>query len=209
MIQDWPFFYELIGYVASVLVAISLMMSKIISLRIVNAIGAATFCVYGILINSVPVASMNAFVVLINFYYLWKLYGSTEDFKLIQLNSGDDYIAYFLEFYADEIEMHQENGIQEIKSSNFIFLTLRNMVPAGILAGNLELDGTLQLKIDFVTPDYRDFKIGKFIYTNNLAFLKSKNIKTIQAKAADKEQENYFKKMGFEKSGASNFTLSI
>ena len=35
--------YEIIGYVASVLVAVSLMMSKIVQLRIVNLIGAATF----------------------------------------------------------------------------------------------------------------------------------------------------------------------
>jgi len=64
--------YELIGYAASLLVAISLMMSAIVKLRVVNMIGAFTFAIYGVLIGSIPVAAMNGFIVLINIYFLFK-----------------------------------------------------------------------------------------------------------------------------------------
>ena len=76
--------YEIIGYVASLLVAISLMMSNIIQLRIVNMIGAATFSVYGILIGSIPVAGMNGFIVFINIYYLTKIYSAVEYFRFLR-----------------------------------------------------------------------------------------------------------------------------
>ena len=49
-------------------------------LRIVNMIGAATFAVYGYLIGSWPVAGMNAFIVLINVYFLLQIYRSSEYF---------------------------------------------------------------------------------------------------------------------------------
>jgi|ERR1051325_4597590 hypothetical protein len=52
--------YELIGYVASVLVAISLTMTSILRLRIINLTGSACFTLYGLLIGAYPVAIVNS-----------------------------------------------------------------------------------------------------------------------------------------------------
>lgn len=64
---------ELIGYLASIFVAISLLMSDIKQLRYVNSIGCILFVVYGLYIGAYPVALMNAFCFLINLYHLYKL----------------------------------------------------------------------------------------------------------------------------------------
>lgn len=64
---------EILGYLASIFVATSLLMSDIKWLRYVNSIGCILFVIYGIIIHAYPVAVMNAFCVLINLYYLWKL----------------------------------------------------------------------------------------------------------------------------------------
>lgn len=66
--------WEWVGYLASVVVAISLMMSNIKKLRWWNLIGAALFVVYGVAIDAYPVALVNFFIVLIDIYYLVKLY---------------------------------------------------------------------------------------------------------------------------------------
>ncbi|QFU21160.1 popeye domain-containing protein [Shewanella eurypsychrophilus] len=65
---------EIIGYFASVMVAISLMMKDIIWLRCLNFTGCSLFVVYGIYISAWPVAGMNAFVACINIYHLIKIY---------------------------------------------------------------------------------------------------------------------------------------
>ncbi|MCG9730321.1 uroporphyrinogen decarboxylase [Shewanella sp. Isolate13] len=65
---------EIIGYSASVMVAISLMMKDIIWLRCLNFTGCALFVIYGASIEAWPVAGMNAFVACINVYHLLKLY---------------------------------------------------------------------------------------------------------------------------------------
>ena len=65
---------EIIGYMASAMVAVSLMMKNIVSLRWLNSIGCMLFVIYGSLINAWPVAGMNAFIVCINMYYLIKMY---------------------------------------------------------------------------------------------------------------------------------------
>ncbi len=46
---------ELLGYTASLLIAVSLMMTSVLRLRVINLAGAAAFSAYGFLIGAVPV----------------------------------------------------------------------------------------------------------------------------------------------------------
>ncbi|MDF2857623.1 MAG: hypothetical protein K0Q87_3474 [Neobacillus sp.] len=61
---------ECLGYLASVLVAISFLMKSINKLRFVNMLGSICFAVYAIAIDAIPVALINLFTVCINVYYL-------------------------------------------------------------------------------------------------------------------------------------------
>ena len=63
---------ECVGYVASVLVAVSLTLANIRALRVVNLAGALVFTVYGILVSAYPVAVVNGFIVLVNIFY-WSI----------------------------------------------------------------------------------------------------------------------------------------
>lgn len=64
---------EWIGYAASAFIVISLMMTSIIKLRIINSIGCLLFVIYGIYVGAYPVVISNAIIVLINIYNLYKL----------------------------------------------------------------------------------------------------------------------------------------
>lgn len=57
---------EWIDYLASILIVISLMMTNILRLRIINTIGCVTFVVYGLLVGAYPVALSNFAIILIN-----------------------------------------------------------------------------------------------------------------------------------------------
>jgi hypothetical protein len=61
-----PFVYELVGYIASVLIAVSVMNTNVLRLRIFNVAGAAFFTAYGFLIEAWPVAGLNLFIVVVN-----------------------------------------------------------------------------------------------------------------------------------------------
>ena len=66
-------FIEWVGYLASIVIAISLIMSDIIKLRIINTIGCVLFVIYGLSVGAYPVAFTNMLIVFINIYYLFKL----------------------------------------------------------------------------------------------------------------------------------------
>uniref|UniRef100_Q0HY62 Uroporphyrinogen decarboxylase n=1 Tax=Shewanella sp. (strain MR-7) TaxID=60481 RepID=Q0HY62_SHESR len=72
--MDSAMIWEWVGYLASVVVAISLMMSNIKKLRWWNLLGSALFVAYGVAIQAYPVAAVNFFIVLIDAYYLVVIY---------------------------------------------------------------------------------------------------------------------------------------
>ena len=70
MIVEWV---EWIGYAASCAVAVSLLMTNIIRLRIINTVGCILFVIYGLLVGAYPVVISNIAIMLINAYQLIKL----------------------------------------------------------------------------------------------------------------------------------------
>ncbi|MGC7559458.1 hypothetical protein [Pasteurella sp. PK-2025] len=66
-------FNEILGYAAGLLVAISFLFKNIVFIRIINGIGAILFIIYALRIEAYPVAGLNAFLVLIHLYQLWRL----------------------------------------------------------------------------------------------------------------------------------------
>ncbi|WP_100753832.1 YgjV family protein [Vibrio salilacus] len=64
---------EILGYAASIMVAISLTMKDIVKLRVLNFIGCALFTSYGLMIDAWPVVVTNGFIACVNVYFLAKM----------------------------------------------------------------------------------------------------------------------------------------
>lgn len=72
-------YVELFGYFSSFIILVSLMMNSIKKLRWINCIGAFMFSIYGVLVGSIPTTFLNLGIVIINFYYLFKLHSSSKE----------------------------------------------------------------------------------------------------------------------------------
>jgi hypothetical protein len=101
--MELPFFYELIGYLGSVLVAISLTMRSVSRLRIINLIGALIFVAYGFLIHAAPVVLLNSLIVGVNVFYLAQMWNQKDYFKLMEVHYDSRYLKNFIDFYQKEI----------------------------------------------------------------------------------------------------------
>jgi len=73
---------EWLGFFASFIVLVSLLMSSIKLLRWINLFGAILYGIYGILIISYPTIFMNLGIVFINIFYLSKIYKRSEPKEL-------------------------------------------------------------------------------------------------------------------------------
>jgi GNAT superfamily N-acetyltransferase len=188
---------EWLGYLASLIVLISLLMSSIIKLRWINLIGSLAFSLYGFLIDSLPVGLMNLGICFINIYFLLKIYNYKEYFKILPIKKRSLYYDYFIDFYKDEINEFQELDFK-VEDSDVAFYILRNMVPAGIFISTKLNDTTLEINLDFVVPEYRDFKIAKYIFDKNKEYFTDKGYYNLISFSSDEKHIKYLLKMGFE-----------
>ena len=100
--------YEIVGWVASALVIVSLMQRSIFKLRLIGMGAAVSFLAYGLLISAYPLVIVNVVVLAVHLYFLRKLTGrQAEVFSVLKVYPESRYLAYFLEFYADEISRFQ------------------------------------------------------------------------------------------------------
>lgn len=197
--------YELIGYTASILIAVSMMMSRIVTLRVLNMIGAATFALYGYLIGSVPVAALNGFIVLVNLYYLAQMYRTSSFFKILQVDPDNDYLIYFLKFYEKDMRKTQSGFKLSPENESLCLFVLRDMIPAGLLIGHRTADGVLTIDVDYVIPQYRDYQVGKYLFESQKQFFTSNEIREVRAYADVPIHRNYLMQMGFKSEDTSGW----
>lgn len=195
---------EWLGYLASLVVLISLLMNSIIKLRWINLVGSSIFSVYGFLIGALPVGFMNLGIALINIYHIVRIYGSKDYFKTLSILSNSQYFNYFLDFYKDEIEKYSDKPNFDIDDYDIGFYILRNMVPAGIFLGTHYSEDTINIELDFVIPEYRDFKIGTYIFKHNKQYFIDKGYSKFVSFSSKEKHTNYLKRMGFKESVVDN-----
>jgi hypothetical protein len=167
---------EWAGYGASILVAISLLMSSILKLRWYNLVGSILFSIYGFAIGAYPVGIINSFIVVINIYYLLKLYSRKENLKIIEVSKNDEYLRSFFSYYDEDIKRFFPGFVFNLDKDNVAFTVLRNMALAGVFVGKRMNDDTLFIDLDFATPEYRDFKIGNYIFAENKNYFLDKGL---------------------------------
>lgn len=185
---------EIIGYVGSALVIVSMLMTSVVMLRVINTIGSVIFCTYALCIHSYPTAAMQVALIIINVINLRKLLNTKKEYSVIKLSGTDNFPKYFLEQNSNDIKkiFPEFSGPQ---NSDSIYLICCHSDCAGILVGEANPDNTLSVTLDYTTPAYRDTSVGKFLYNE----LKEKGIKKLTAKTSIDQHAKYLLKMGFTK----------
>ena len=196
---------EILGYVASVVTAISLMMVSHIRLRLVNLVGSSVFALYGFLIQAYPVAALNVFIALVDLYFLLRAVRVKTLFTLLPMSAHDVYFAHFLDFHRKDIAKYFPHFSPETMSPaapdahGVALYLLRNMVPAGVfIARRTPGDpGSLTVELDYVTPEYRDYRTGRFLFHDSLAYFRAQGVRRIVTAAHTDSHVKYLEKVGF------------
>ena len=191
---------ELIGYLGSILVAISLMMKSLLRLRIINLFGALFFTIYGVLLSAYPVAFLNGIIVCIDLYYLFQMWQQKDFFTLLEVSPEGKYLNAFVQFYRDDILEIIPTYTSTTGNDVLCFFILRNMMPAGPFIARVR-DAEAQIQLDYVIPNYRDFKVGRFIFEENAAFFRERGIRRFVSDGGSPIHRKYLEKMEFVHQG--------
>ena len=77
------------------------------------------------------------------------------------------------------------------------FYILRNAAVAGIFLAHRVENDALKVGLDYVIPQYRDYKNGKYLYHRLKDNFLSEGYKSIIVETANKAHIKYLKKVGF------------
>ncbi|HHN48661.1 MAG TPA: hypothetical protein ENN08_07015 [Bacteroidales bacterium] len=186
-----------IGYIASVIIAISMTMNSILKFRWINLAGAATFATYGYLIGALPVGLLNTFIVGVDIYYLVSIYSKKDIFQTLEVRPENRYLIRFLDFHKHDIQRFFPGFSYKPEMNTMSVFTLRNMAVAGVFLAHRIEGNILKVGLDYVLPDYRDFKNGRFIYGQLDGKLKNEGFKKVISKSGNKKHSAYLRKLGF------------
>lgn len=200
---------EIIGYVASVIIALSMTLNSIVMFRWVNLVGAVLFSTYGFLIGTIPVGILNGFIAAVDVYYLYKIYYKKEVFETLEIDINSRFLSRFLEFNNADIQKFFPGFEYKPELQTFSFFIMRDMAVAGVFLAHIQNNDTLFVELDFVIREYRDFKNGKYLYLRlRNKFIESGCTKLV-ASGNSKEYIKYLKKLGFKKNSDGLFEKSL
>ncbi len=193
---------EAIGYIGSALVLVSFLMVSVVKLRVVNTIGSIIFTVYAFIIHSYPTAIMNVCLVLINIYHLVKMQNTGKEnrnYDLVCVSPSDSMLKYTIDRLSDDIQKCFPGISLDTSKANVAYIVCYEGSPAGIFVGQKADNGNVDILLDYSLPQFRDFSIGKFLYSE----LRDRGITTVTYSGPDQNHKEYLEKNLFSKTGSS------
>lgn len=194
---------EVLGTLASVIVAVSLTMKNIRWLRWVNLVGSALFAVYGFFIQAWPVFGLNTFIAVINVVYLVQLSRTNDRFSLLEVSPADaapgsaTLLARFLETHGPDLARFQPDYPRSLPPDARVFFVLREVLPINLFICR-PLEGGQQILVDYTVPAWRDYHNAKYLYEKGLGSVRWDGDPKFTARAEVRSHQKYLQKMGFE-----------
>ncbi len=182
---------EIFGYIGSALVIISMLMTSVLKLRIINTAGSVVCVIYGLIVHTYPTVVMNLALIAINVYGMMKLRNKSPEYHLEVGSPSDAAVAFLLEKYKTDITKYFSAFTGPVEGQK-AYLVMNGDICVGLALGTLEGD-RLDCTLDYTTPSYRDFSIGQFLYPQ----LKALGIQELTYAGPAGHHEGYLKRMGF------------
>lgn len=202
--MDEKMILEICGYIGSAMVVVSMLMTSIVKLRIINTVGSVISGVYAVICGAVPLGLMNACLIVINVVGLFKLFKTKKAYDLVEGLADGALVKFFLDYYESDIKRYFPHFDKLNSYGQTAYFICHEGVPAGVLLGEKK-NNSFEINIEYTTPTYRDCSVGKYLY----ACAGEKGIKTFAfINNPSEEHEAYLKKMGYKKVNGI-YTLSL
>ena len=188
---------ELIGYLGSALVLVSMLMTSVIRLRIINLTGSVIFAVYALLIRSYPTAVMNICLAGINIYHLRRLMTEQKHYDLIPASLEDGYLSFLFRSQEADIRKFFPGFSPQGCSADLVYLMCCDGNPAGLFLGKRRTEDDVEVLLDYALPVYRDTSAGRFLHRR----LAQEGYRSLLFRQNAPEHTPYLEKVGYRKTG--------
>lgn len=187
---------ELIGYTASILIAVSMLMTSVLRLRWFILVGNLLFIVYAILIQAYPILILNSFNAVVNIWFIWQAYNLKGNYAVLHAESNAPMLERFLSYYIDDIQKFFPK-FTRFDPDDVVFLIVKGTAVISVVGFRKINDDAFEVVIDYVAKTHRNHKPGKLIYEQENIFDRLA-CKVIYAHSFHKKHDKYLRKLKFK-----------
>ncbi|MBB5480591.1 hypothetical protein [Micromonospora parathelypteridis] len=165
---------DLVGWAGSAVLVWSLLQSRVLRLRALNLVGSVVLIGYNAALEVWPMVGLNVVLAAINIWYLRGMLATRHDektYQVVEVGVGDQFLAHTLRVHAADIARFNPDFHWDPKvtgRSAFLVVTADEVV--GVVLSHAEAHGVAQIDLDYVTPKFRDFTPGEFVYRRSHLF---------------------------------------
>ena len=194
--------WQIIGWVGSALVVFSLTQARVLRFRWLNLVGAVLATAYNVVLGIWPFVVMNGAIAIIDVYWLSRLVGERHDeavYEVVELAPDDAYLQHILKVHAVDVALHLAPNPAPKDAPRYAFLVARRDETVGAVIVADRGDGVGQVELDWVTPRFRDFTPGEFVYRKRGVFAAHGFRRLVTREI--RGQEEYLARVGFRRDG--------
>lgn len=157
---------DVLGWGGSALLVFSLLQARVLRFRTLNLVACLILLVFNAALGVWPMVGMNAVLALINLVFIVRLTRERHDeaaFEVVQVGRHDDYLRHVLRTHEKDIRTFQPDFGTRPDEGQHAFVIVKRDETVGVVL--LRRDGdTALVELDYVTPKYRDFAPGEFVW---------------------------------------------
>jgi hypothetical protein len=198
---------DIVGWGGSALLVFSLLQARVLRFRSLNLMACLILLVFNAVIEVWPMVGMNAVLAAINIYFIIRLSRERHDdevFEVVQVKLDDEYFKHVLKTHEHDIRRFQPDFGSRPDEGQHAFVIVKRDETVGMVL--LRPDGDIaRVELDYVTPKYRDFAPGEFVWRRSgvLKALGFNHVITSPAMVGD-----YYEHVGFRRNGPA-FELDL
>lgn len=195
--------WELVGWIGSAVLVWSLAQARVLRFRVLNLAASVVLTAYNAVLGVWPMVAMNAIIAGIDAFHINRLVRTRDDdrtYEVVEVGPDDEYLRHVLRQHASDIEHHNPGfGWSGERPGSSAYVVLRDTETVGVvLIRPDDHDPTVgAVELDYVTPRFRDFSVGKFVYRRG-GLLTGKGFRRLVAPLERMvDARNYFETVGF------------
>ncbi len=191
---------EILGWIGSGLIILSLAQARVLRFRVLNLAGATLAVLYNSVLQIWPFAAMNAIIVVLDIYWLRRLLRERHDaavYEVVEVAPDDQYLSHVMKVHLADVRRFQPGFAWDPATPDrSAFLVERATETVGVVVIRDVGNGIAQVDLDYVTPRFRDFTPGEFVYRRSGVFAE-RGFRRLVAPADVLKPEAYFPHVGF------------
>jgi hypothetical protein len=164
---------DALGWFGSALLVYSLLQARILRLRVLNTVACVILIVFNALIGVWPMVAMNIVLAAINLFFIVRMLrerGDEQAYAVLPVREDDAYLTHFLGVHRADIDGFFAAYAHGAASGRSTYLVQHGDETAGVIVVRDEGEGVAQVELDYVTPRFRDFSPGEFVFRRSGLF---------------------------------------